>query len=240
MSGGDSPRRSISTDDLAIGVDRDADVPIGVQLAWALRSAVATAERGAQLPALREIAAATGVNVNTIRAVLQRLVREGLIVTRQGAGTFVAGPGGTNAAASEIAAAAAREANACGVDPRDVAAQLYVHTRPPARLTGSAAAGLDRRRQLRLQIAALELMAAEWEGPSPPARARSSLAEAAPRLLTEQELQQTRDALVRQLAAADPELHRDESSHPTAGAPAKRRATKRASARTPSIRPATT
>ena len=44
---------------------------------------------GDRLPGLRDVAEATGVNVNTVRTVYQRLEREGLIDSQQGSGTFV-------------------------------------------------------------------------------------------------------------------------------------------------------
>jgi DNA-binding transcriptional regulator YhcF (GntR family) len=54
-----------------IAVDRDADVPVGVQLEWALSAQIREGryEAGQQLPTLRELAEATGLNVNTVRAV---------------------------------------------------------------------------------------------------------------------------------------------------------------------------
>src|ERR1700730_3337478 len=78
--------------DFEIAIDRDAEVPIGVQLAWALRARIRDGSfgPGQRLPGLRELAEATGVNANTVRAVYQGLDREGLIDTLQGSGTFVA------------------------------------------------------------------------------------------------------------------------------------------------------
>ncbi len=71
---------------LDIAVDRDAEIPIGVQLAWALRSRIrdGSFEPGQRLPGLREVAEATGVNVNTVRSVYQRLEHEGLIDSKVG------------------------------------------------------------------------------------------------------------------------------------------------------------
>jgi DNA-binding transcriptional regulator YhcF (GntR family) len=236
--GNQTHQPSISIDDLAIALDRDAEIPVGVQLVWALRAVIATADRGAQLPALREIADATGVNVNTIRAVFQRLAREGLVVTRQGAGTFVAGSTRATAAAVEIAEAAAREAAVSGVDPRAVAAQLYVTAQPAPLLRGAAARGSERRRELRLQIAALERMTGEWEEVAP---RRTAAAQGAPRLLTEEELEQTRAALVKHLASLDVAADAPTADEPaTAPAARKQRATKRVGAAASKIRPATT
>ena len=60
---------------LQISIDRDAEVPIGVQLAWALRSRITDGRlsSGMRLPGLRELAESTEVNINTIRSVYQRL-----------------------------------------------------------------------------------------------------------------------------------------------------------------------
>src|ERR1700704_3201719 len=82
-----------------IAVDRNADVPIGVQLAWALRTRIGDGDfvPGQRLPGMRDLAEAIGVNLNTVRAVYQRLEQEGLIESQQGSGTFVApsGPRGS-------------------------------------------------------------------------------------------------------------------------------------------------
>ena len=75
----------------SVEIDRDAEVPIGVQLAWALRSRIDDGRLapGQRLPGLRDLAEASGVNVNTVRTVYQRLEQEGLIDSQQGSGTFV-------------------------------------------------------------------------------------------------------------------------------------------------------
>ena len=135
---------------LAAAIDRDGEIPIGVQLAWALRSCIrdgrfAPAQR---LPGLRELADAVGVNANTVRAVYQRLEREGLIDSRQGSGTFVAARplAAASSRISAIAADAAREALAAGADPREVAAALYVAPgtdRKPLAAIPSSGAGVS-------------------------------------------------------------------------------------------------
>ncbi|HEX4564271.1 MAG TPA: winged helix-turn-helix domain-containing protein, partial [Solirubrobacteraceae bacterium] len=81
----------MNAEDLRLAIDRDAEVAIGVQLAWALRARIedGSARAGERLPGLREVADATGLNINTVRAVYQRLDGEGLIDSRQGSGTFV-------------------------------------------------------------------------------------------------------------------------------------------------------
>ncbi len=87
---------------------------------------------GQRLPGLRELAEMLGINANTARAVYQRLEQEGLIDSRQGTGTFVARIAQEPSAVGQIAADAAQEARRTGVDPREVAAALYVAAEPPA------------------------------------------------------------------------------------------------------------
>src|SRR5580704_4960727 len=147
---------------LDISVDRDAEIPIGVQLAWALRSRIRDGrfQPGQRLPGLREVAEATGVNVNTARTVYQRLEQEGLIDSQQGSGTFVAAVPQQLSTVTAIAAGAAREAHDTGVDPREVAAALYVS---PAATRQPGDDEAERRRALRGQIASLERTLGEIE-----------------------------------------------------------------------------
>lgn len=198
-----------------LAIDRKADVPIGVQLAWALRSRIAQGRyaAGQRLPGLRELAEATGVNVNTVRAVYQRLEQGGLIDRQQGSGTFLAAAPRRAAAVGAITANAAHEARETGVDPREVAAALYVGDAPePAQAEEQSEQA--RRRSLRSQIAAFERAIAELEAdypgvaPAPPRRRRGI----GPVLLTGVELVQVRADLIRRLtvvqAAIDEEIER--------------------------------
>jgi len=208
-----------------IRLDRDSEIPLGVQLAWHLKALIVQGEldAGARLPSVREMAAATGVNANTVRAVYARLEAEGLLETQHGRGTFVspdARPGGELAA---IADRAARDAVAAGLDPRAVAAALYVG--------GTGQSDAEHRRALREQIAALEHQLA-----SPrvqrvlAAQAEDPLVSPAPtplgRLLTTAELEAQRDELRDRLslllsapdpaAAAQERPAADERQHSTA------------------------
>ena len=85
-------------------VNRDLDVPVGAQLAWRLREAMQSGvvSPGERLPSVRELAAAAGVNVNTVRAVYQRLEHEGLLRSEQGRGTFAAAPGADTSTRQEL------------------------------------------------------------------------------------------------------------------------------------------
>lgn len=230
----------VNAAELGRAIDRDAEVPVGVQLAWALRARIEDGgvRPGERLPGLREVAEATGLNVNTVRAVYQRLDQEGAIESRQGSGTFVADTARAPASAHAIAANAAREARETGVDPRAVAAALYV----AAADAGPDSGGM-RRRELREQIAVLERAIGELEserpGVAPPEpSARPSLE--APALLSAAELEAVRSTLVRRLArlqaAIDAEvIDAVEPSPATKRAPARRAPAK--GARTPSKNP---
>jgi DNA-binding transcriptional regulator YhcF (GntR family) len=184
-------------------LDRDGEVPIGVQLAWALRVRIGGGRfrAGERLPGVRELAEAVGVNVNTVRSVYQRLEREGLIESRHGTGTFVADTLGRSSA-GELAAAVADQAREQGVDPREVAAALYVSA---PRGEDQTAAAIQRRRELRSQIAALERALGELEARNPgllPPPSAGAPRMAGPRLLSAGELEQVKDLLVRRLADA--------------------------------------
>ncbi len=192
----------IGLQEFDVTIDRDAEVPIGVQLAWALRTRIRDGrfKPSQRLPGLREMAEAIGVNVNTVRAVYQNLEHEGLIDSQQGSGTFVAPTRHRPSAVGTIAADAAREAYATGVDPREVAAALYVTSESPAQPADEAA---ERRRLLRMQIAGLERTLGELEAAHPGlAPASTSLqAGSGPRLLGIGELEEVRTSLVRRLIA---------------------------------------
>src|SRR5687768_18569155 len=67
--------------------------PLYQRLQLALRGAIESGLLGAEeaLPAERDLAADFGVSRITVRKALDGLVGEGLLIRRQGAGTFVAG-----------------------------------------------------------------------------------------------------------------------------------------------------
>src|SRR4051812_26788462 len=95
-------------DALGLHVNRDGDVPLATQLAWQIQALIVNGRllRGERLPSVRRLAATAGVNVNTVRAVYERLEGEGFVVTSHGRGTFVA-------------------ENVPQLDPRAVAARVF-------------------------------------------------------------------------------------------------------------------
>ena len=225
---------------LEVSIDRDSEVPIGVQLAWVLRAHIHEGRfrPGQRLPGLRDLAEASGVNINTAQAVYQRLDQEGLIESHKGSGTFVAPTPRGRSDVATLVAQAAWEARESGVDPREVAAALYVsHSgsdQPPDEEAG-------RRRLLRGQIAALERTLAEIEAmhPGVAPRSKPTRSDIAPALLNVSQLEEVRTLLVRRLAAVQAALDRlgaDETGVEGKPEPAPER--KRAARRQPSVRPA--
>jgi DNA-binding transcriptional regulator YhcF (GntR family) len=77
---------------LGLQVDRDGDIPVGTQLTWQIQALITEGrlQPGEQLPSVRRLAEAAGVNVNTIRSVYDRLEGEGFVRTEHGRGSFVA------------------------------------------------------------------------------------------------------------------------------------------------------
>jgi DNA-binding transcriptional regulator YhcF (GntR family) len=225
------------SDALAIELDRDAEVPLGVQLAWALRARILTGAlaAGDRLPALHRLADQLGVNANTIRAVYQRLEQDGLVATRHGSGTFVTGSGdGEGGALAQLAANAARAAHDAGIDPREVAAALYMG----ADSAGDADSDAIVRRRLRAQIAALEQTLSERPGhqsrPVPTPATTGGQPAPRARLLSAAELTYQRDELLRRLA----DTHTDPGEPDDPNEPAQRPARRRSSTRSPQLRAA--
>ena len=191
----------------AFSVDRDSDVPLGTQLAWKLRTAIATGllSPGERLPGVRELAGAADVNVNTVRSVYARLEEQGLVATEHGRGTFVAPNAGPHDALARLASAATDEARKAGVDPRELAEALFVGdsreapSPAPERPAPSAARPDERarRRALRADIAQLERELVHTARLGDRAAMPSATAG---RILTADELEEIRTALVARLA----------------------------------------
>lgn len=201
--------QTVELDRLNIRIDRQAEVPIGVQLTWALRARIRDGRLspGNRLPGLRDLAEALGVNANTVRSVYQRLEQEGVIDSQQGSGTFVTSTPGGSVAVETIAANAAREAHETGVDPREVAAALYV-TSDGAPAADREQAG--RRKRLRAQIATLEqaLVELEMRHPDLLPPAPKKISPARPRLLDALELERVQADLLRRLSGLQAAIDR--------------------------------
>jgi len=192
----DSTLGGVFVQDAGIRIDREGDVPVGVQLAWALRGAIESGvlRPGDRLPPLRELAVQVGVNANTLRAAYAKLEADGLIETRHGSGTFVTGPP-ERRDLSPLVGAASRAARDAGVDPRELAAALYVSSPGEPEPDSDA----HRRRALREEIAMLERILAELApaplvDPEPHPRG--------PRILTTAELESIRAELIARLAGS--------------------------------------
>ncbi len=186
--------------------DPTDEVPVGLQLGWRLRALIRTGELGAgeRLPSFRQLAEWAGVNVGTVRAVYETLEADGLVVTRHGQGTFVAA--GVEAAPQleEIASDALRRAEEAGLGPRELA----IVAMACAGLPGEESEVLEVRQELRRQIARLEAELASYtrhlqaDLPTAPKRAVAHVAGV-------EELEQTRDTLIAQLAAAQRESEQE-------------------------------
>jgi DNA-binding transcriptional regulator YhcF (GntR family) len=181
---------------LDLSVDRASEVPLGTQLTWKLRLLIATGTLapGERLPGIREVAQAAGVNVNTVRAVFAKLEEQGIVSSKHGRGTFVAAEARPDENLAEAAAAVIAQAREAGIDQRELAAALWVSSE-----TSSGDEERSQRRALYAQISELERALAPLDplGTIAPTRplAPSSAADAAPRMLTNAELRQTRDHL---------------------------------------------
>jgi DNA-binding transcriptional regulator YhcF (GntR family) len=186
---------------LDLKVDRKSDIPLGTQLAWKLRGAIAAGslQAGDRLPGVRDLAAEAGVNVNTVRAVYARLSEQGVIVSEQGRGTFVS-DAGSGSDLAELVERAAGEARRHGVDPRELAAVLYARFDAHVATAGSPPEDGERRGAVRAEIEALEHDLAELEPLSGASSERTSSAGVGARLVSTRELVATRDELAGRLA----------------------------------------
>jgi DNA-binding transcriptional regulator YhcF (GntR family) len=207
-------QRTADREATPFSTDPAAELPVGVQLSWRLRALIATGRlaAGERLPSFRRLAEWGGVNVNTVRAVYAGLEEAGLVVSRQGQGTFVGEQIEASPELEEIAAEALRRTLESGLDPSD----LIVVTAACASMSeaGEAAevAGelpdlaeeseaIEVRHELRRQIARLEIELAAYTRDLPddmPTAARFSKAHVA----GVEELEQTRDTLIAQLSEA--------------------------------------
>jgi DNA-binding transcriptional regulator YhcF (GntR family) len=183
-------------------------------LSWRLRALIATGRlaAGERLPSFRRLAEWGGVNVNTVRAVYAGLEEAGLVVSRQGQGTFVAEGIVASPELEEIAVEALRRVRDVGLDPSDLvivaAACASMNGEEEAPEAGAVlpdvseeSEAIEVRHELRRQIARLEIELAAYTRDLPadmPTAARLSKAHIA----GVGELEQTRDTLIGQLSEA--------------------------------------
>jgi DNA-binding transcriptional regulator YhcF (GntR family) len=202
---------------------RSDDLPVGTNLSWRLRVLINSGrlEPKVRLPGVREFAAGAGVNVNTARSVYRRLENDGLAVSRQGLGTFVAPYVTIAPTLEQFAAQVASEAIAQGIDPRELARALYSGSTPGDPFSESAEEEpaprtpeeeRSARAALRGQIARLEAKLAPYVEVS--GRSDQALAGTPqPRLVSIDELEEVRDALISRLKRARAEAQRTEERH---------------------------
>jgi len=199
-------------------IDPGDELPVGLQLTWRLRALISTGQlaSGERLPSFRRLAGWAGVNLNTVRAVYEGLEEEGLVVSRQGQGTFVADGVEPAPELERIAAEALRRASDAGLGPRDLAIVAMACASIPGNVGGEAPAppapslpdleeeseAIEVRQELRRQIGRLEAELGSYtrylsaeELPTAPLRAVAHVAGV-------QELEQTRDTLIAQLSEA--------------------------------------
>jgi hypothetical protein len=154
------------------------------------------------------------VNVNTVRSVYESLEAQGLIVSQQGRGTFVAEGAVSEPDLESIALDAIQRGQGSGQDPRDVAIVVMACANmlgPEERLSAppddpridrraEASETIEVRQELRRQIARLEAELATYVRDLP------QLYTAAPRAQAHiagvEELEHTRDTLIAKLSEA--------------------------------------
>jgi DNA-binding transcriptional regulator YhcF (GntR family) len=197
--------------------DPDDELPVGLQLTWRLRALITTGRlaSGERLPSFRRLAEWAGVNVNTVRAVYAGLEREGLVVSRQGQGTFVAEEIEATPQLERIATEALQRAREAGLGPRELAIVASACASMPGALEEPVPAApgellpdpteeceaIEVRHELRRQIGRLEAELASYTRDLPgglPTAPRRTAAHVA----GVEELEQTRDTLIAQLSEA--------------------------------------
>jgi DNA-binding transcriptional regulator YhcF (GntR family) len=186
-------------------IDPSDELPVGLQLSWRLRALIRTGELGPgeRLPSFRQLAEWAGVNVGTVRSVYEGLERDGLVVTRHGQGTFVAEGVESAPQLEEIAADALRRASEAGLGARELAIVAMTCASLP-----EESETLEVRQELRRQIARLEAELASYTN-----HLKADLGTAPRRAVAHvagvEELEQTRDTLIAQLAEAQRESERE-------------------------------
>ena len=193
-------------------VDRESELPVGIQVAWRLRAMISSGKLapGDRLPPVRQLAQDAGVNPNTARAIYGRLEAEGLVESRHGLGTFVAPGAASSSEVERIAADAVAEARRAGVSPADVARSIYgarwaaeegIAPEGEVPDVGVEADEAAARRELRRQIARLEAELAAYPETRPEAETHPLLRPKG-HLPDFAELSAARDSLIERLRSA--------------------------------------
>ena len=196
--------------ELAQSIERDAELPIGLQLLWRLRWLIQSGRLagGERLPGVRDLASQCQVNVNTARNSYAQLEREGLITSHQGSGTFVSEDAPASDELATLTATAIADAYRAGIDPVELATAIYAAagargprpgTEPPSLAPGGGEHAA--RAELRRQIERLEAQLAAYPGVDSEAPAPHPSRAPVPHVADLRELERTRDRLLEQLRA---------------------------------------
>jgi DNA-binding transcriptional regulator YhcF (GntR family) len=193
-------------------IDPSDELPVGLQLTWRLRALILTGQLapGERLPSFRRLAEWAGANLGTVRSVYEGLEAEGLVVSRHGQGTFVAEGIEPVPELEQIAAVALERATEAGFGARDLAMVAMACAGLPGEVPaaevdlpdlGDESEVIEVRHELRRQIARLEAELSSYT-----AHLAADLAtaprRAVPHVAGVEELEQTRDTLIAQLAEA--------------------------------------
>jgi len=205
---------SVKAQSNPFSLDSASDVPLGVQLSWRLRALILTGQLnpGERLPSLRRVAGWAGVNVNTVRSVYESLEEEGLIVSQQGRGTFVAADVVPEPELEAVALEALRQGQALGREPTDLAIVMMacasmlgpdgevVSSPDVADAAAEDSETIEVRQELRRQIARLEAELVAYVRDMPDLYTASPRAKA--HVAGVEELEETRDTLIAKLSEA--------------------------------------
>ena len=198
--------------------DPGDELPVGIQLTWRLRALINTGRlaAGERLPSFRRLAEWAGVNVNTVRAVYAGLEKEGLVISRQGQGTFVADGIEPAPELEQIAMDALQRASEAGLSPRELAivatacatmpgeASVPVESAPASAKSApvpTESEEIEVRHELRRQIGRLEAELAAYVRDLP-GDLPTAWPSAEAHIAGVGELERTRDTLIAQLSEA--------------------------------------